>query len=405
MFSLSTSMSDRSSLLRPIDFAASSRMRSMHSSRLPWQSLLTSLALSRPASFRASSTSVREGAPPPCVPRATPRASVASVVRQASLAVSSAAWSIQDLILSPSSLAISSFRSLRIMSSVMAEDSRPVTAASMSLAALMHCSLESSGQASSMVQISSFTPSSRYSRTSESLTSPRPLPKDSPMASLMSSEEKHALFSVSDAAAAMHKRTSSDTCSAAPFRNKSRSSSSGIDSRVRPVSVARACMASALDKHASFAASVVAAAEQVLTICFAFSPAIFLISRSTSSSVSVSFLRVCSRVLSCSLHSSKLPLEAAMSLVQFSSVPRRALGAPFSSSKRSLTLSGGVPPVESPKPWRHSSSVLPANLHATSPCWASSLSSRRGGGASRWALMVYSKASATIPPSFMASPS
>mmetsp|Transcript_98869 Transcript_98869/g.235775 ORF Transcript_98869/g.235775 Transcript_98869/m.235775 type:complete len:354 (+) Transcript_98869:1648-2709(+) len=352
MFSLSTSMSDRSSLLRPMDLAASSRMRSMHSSRLPWQSLLTSLALSRPASFRASSMSVREGAPPPCAPRATPRASVASVVRQASFAVLSWAWSIQDRILSPSSLAILSCRSWRIMSSLMAEAGRllPVTAASISLAAVMHCSWESSGQDSSRVQISSFTPSMENSRTSASVTSPRPLPMDSPMASRMSSEEKHALFSVSDPAASMHRRTSSDTCSAAPCRNNIRSSSSGIDSRVRPVKVARACMASALDKQASFAASVVAAAEQVLTMCFAFSPAIFLISRSTSSSVSVSLLSVCSKVLSCSLHSSKLAFEAAMSLVQFSSVPRRALGAPFSSSKRSLTLSAGVPPVELRKP-------------------------------------------------------
>ena len=59
--------------------------------------------------------------------------------------------SIQDRMLSPSSLAVSSV--------VQKLADHVVTAAKMSLAALMHCSLLSSGQASSMDQISSFTPS------------------------------------------------------------------------------------------------------------------------------------------------------------------------------------------------------------------------------------------------------
>mmetsp|Transcript_206 Transcript_206/g.374 ORF Transcript_206/g.374 Transcript_206/m.374 type:complete len:415 (+) Transcript_206:1559-2803(+) len=372
MFSLSTSMSERSSLLRPMDLAASSRSFSIHSSRLPWQLWLTSLALLRPASVSASSMSVLEGASP----RVTPRTPVARLVRQLSLAASSAASAMHAPMRSPSAEAISSSRSLRTLSSGMPDASSPDTAASISFAAVMHLSLESSGQDSSKVQISSFTPSSRNSRTSESFTSPLSLPMLLPTASRMSSDPKHSFFFSSVSAPVMQSRSSSETSSAAPRRKRLRSSSSGTEPAARPDSSARAFRASVLERQASLAASVEAAAEHLRTIIMAFSPAIFRISRLSSSGVTVWFLRRSSSALTRIVQSAKLTFSSASfaSRVQFSRVPSSARGAPFSSSRRSFTASGAVP-VEVWKAWRHSSLLRPSRRQATSWPWASSRSS------------------------------
>mmetsp|Transcript_15833 Transcript_15833/g.37357 ORF Transcript_15833/g.37357 Transcript_15833/m.37357 type:complete len:463 (-) Transcript_15833:48-1436(-) len=374
MFSLSTSISLRSSGSLPMDLAASSRTRIMHTSRLSLQSLLTSLALSSPASFKALSTSARDGASPRSRP--TPRASVARL-RQLSLAASSTASSMQAAILSPSSLFISSSSTLRMMSSVMASAGRPVTLASISFALIMQASLSSSLQVSSSTQISSSTPSSRNSRTSESLTSSLPLPKASPTASLNSSLPRQARIASSVAASSMQPRNSWEISSLFPPRTRPLSSSGLTEPSGLPVKVARAAKASALSRQASLAASSDAASTQASTICFAFSEAMRRISPSSRSGLMVSFLSFSSIIFTSILQVSKVVVTLSMAMVQFSRVSTRATWAPFSASKRSLTGSGATPSASSNAALQVSSS-LPLMRHLAKSPWTS----RRGGGRS-----------------------